>query len=131
MAHRAWGRVLFMDDDEGVRDLARQMLQRLSYDVEVAGDGDEAIALFSRARERGEPFDIVILDLMVQGGKGGLATFDELKRIQPSIRAVLSSGLSPDTEAGDYLARGFSGIIPKPYRIGEIDALLQSLLGGD
>jgi hypothetical protein len=68
------GKILVMDDEEMIRDLAVELLSSLGYDAVVAQDGVEAIELFRKARERGEPFCAVILDLTVPGGMGGEET---------------------------------------------------------
>jgi CheY-like chemotaxis protein len=64
------GRILVMDDEAMVRDVVGEMLQLLGYEVAFAGDGQGAAELYRRAKEHGEPFDVVILDLTVRGGMG-------------------------------------------------------------
>jgi CheY-like chemotaxis protein len=117
-----------MDDEAGVRDIARSLLEHLNYEVNVAAHGDEAVDLFRQAIHEGRPFDLVIVDLMVKGGKGGLETIEGLKSVNPDVRAVLSSGLSSDPVVAEYRRYGFSGIMPKPYRLREMENLLGTIL---
>lgn len=121
-------RILVMDDEAGVRDIARSLLEHLNYEVNVAAHGDEAVDLFRQAINEGRPFDLVIVDLMVKGGKGGLETIEGLKSVNPDVRAVLSSGLSSDPVVAEYRRYGFSGIMPKPYRLREMENLLGTIL---
>ena len=72
------GRVLLMDDEKLVLDVARQMLETLGYEVETAKDGAEAISLYREAKDSGSPFDVVILDLTVPGGMGGKEAIEKL-----------------------------------------------------
>ncbi len=64
------GRLLFMDDDPGVRDVMVEMLLHLGYHVGFAGDGLEAIEKYQEAARNGRPFDVVIADLTVPEGMG-------------------------------------------------------------
>lgn len=124
-------RILVMDDEAGVRDIARSLLEHLNYDVEVAAHGDEAVGMFRQAMDEGRPFDLVIVDLLVKGGKGGLETIEGIRAVYPEVRAVLSSGLSSDPVVAEYERYGFSGIMPKPYRLRDIESLLGTILSSD
>ena len=64
------GRILLMDDQELVRQTAKEMLTCLGYDVELAADGDEALAIYKEAFLSDYPFEVVITDLTVHGGMG-------------------------------------------------------------
>jgi PAS domain S-box-containing protein len=124
------GRVLVMDDEELVRDVASEMLSVLGYDAEFAVEGKEAVELFSAARAEGRPFDLVILDLTVPGGMGGKETMQKLMEIDPKVRAIVSSGYSKDMILSEYKKFGFSGVIAKPYRVSEFSAAVKSALEG-
>jgi PAS domain S-box-containing protein len=124
------GRVLVMDDEELVRDVASEMLNVLGYEAEFAVEGKEAVELFSAARAEGRPFDLVILDLTVPGGMGGKETMQKLMEIDPKVRAIVSSGYSKDMILSEYKKFGFSGVIAKPYRVSEFSAAVKSALEG-
>ena len=85
-------KVLFMDDEYMVRNMARLILEKLGCKVEVANHGDEAVLLFSRALNENMPFDAVILDLTIKGGVGGEETIKRLSQILPDVRAIVCSG---------------------------------------
>ena len=76
-------RVLLMDDEEMLRNLARQMLERQGYVVETVKDGVEAVEAYKKQKVSGEAFDAVILDLTIKGGMGGEETIRELLKIDP------------------------------------------------
>jgi len=114
------GRVLIMDDEEIVRDVASGMLEHIGYEVEVAKDGAEAIALYEQAQESQVPFDVVILDLTVPGGMGGKETIEKLIELDPQAKAIVSSGYSTDPVMSDFREYGFSSVVSKPYKIEEL-----------
>jgi PAS domain S-box-containing protein len=124
------GKVLVMDDEEVVRDIAGEMIRALGHEVEVAEHGAEAIRRFREAREGGRPFDVVVLDLTIRGGMGGKETLERLRELDPAVRAIVSSGYSDDAVVADYQAHGFRARLSKPYRIDELQAVLATLLAG-
>jgi len=122
------GRILVMDDEDIVRTVASDMLGSLGYEVVIARDGAEAITLYSRARESGEKFDAVIMDLTVPGGMGGKEAVRKLMEIDPAVKAIVSSGYSNDPVMADYGKYGFAGVIAKPYTMSNLrDAIGRAL----
>jgi len=118
------GRILVMDDEELIRNIATELLIALGHEVEVAEHGDAALDAYIRAKDSGRPFDIVILDLTIRGGMGGKETIKRLKEIDPQVRAIVSSGYSGDAALSNYLELGFKAFLKKPY---DINALRDSL----
>lgn len=114
-----------MDDEEMLRKAVPRMLATAGYDVECAGDGDEAIRLYRAAFEAGRPFDIVILDLAVKHGKGGEETIGELRAVDPGVRAILSSGRLTEASMISFKQYGFVGAIEKPYTGSELRAAIE------
>jgi len=124
------GKVLVMDDEKNIRDVAGEMLDFLGYEAEFASDGIEAVELFKTRFGSSEPFVAVLLDLTVQGGMGGKEAVELLKEIDPDVKVIASSGYSNDPILADHKIYGFSGIISKPYQLSDLKQVLVQVLGG-
>lgn len=123
------GKILFMDDEELVRDVGQEMLQLIGYSVETAENGEQAIEKYKKALKSQEPFKAVIMDLTVPGGMGGREAVQVIKAVDPGLRAIVSSGYSNDPIMADHKKYGFSGVVAKPYRIEEMKKVLDEVLG--
>lgn len=121
-------KVLVMDDEEVIRNLSSELLRLLGHDVEVATHGQEAVETYQRAIAAGSPFDIVILDLTIRGGKGGAETLQQLLEIDPHVRAVVSSGYSDDATIANYMSQGFKASLKKPYDVDALSEVLNKML---
>ncbi len=124
------GKILVMDDEMMIRELAGEILEYLGYTVEFAGDGAEAVAAYREALDSQQPFDAVILDLTVRGGMGGKETIRKLVEIDPDVKAIVSSGYSDDPGLTDFKQHGFSGAVAKPYSLEELGGKLSVVLLG-
>jgi CheY-like chemotaxis protein len=122
------GRVLIMDDEESVREFAGEMLRHLGYDVEYAGNGNEALQKYSMLREKVQTFDVVIIDLTMPGGMGGKEAMERLLNIDPRVKAIVSSGYSNDPVMAEYNRYGFKGVVCKPYRIEELGKTVKEVM---
>jgi len=125
---RGSGRVLVMDDEEAIRELAALMLRELGYEPLAVESGEQALDQFRRARLEGRPFAAVILDLTVPGRMGGQETVARLREIDPAVKALVSSGYSTDPALSRYLDYGFAGFITKPYDVQTLGRTLRQLL---
>ena len=124
------GKILVMDDEKFIRDVAIKMLSKIGYEVSVAIDGNEAIEMYGQAQKSGEPFDIVILDLTVPGGMGGKEAIRKLKKMDPKVNVLVSSGYSNDPIMSNFRDYGFRGVVKKPYRIQDMSDALRSVGSG-
>ena len=123
------GKILLMDDEEYIRELAVELIQKIGdYKVTVAKDGEEVIHLYQQTLKEGGTFDAVILDLTVRGGMGGKEAIRRLREIDPKVRAIVCSGYSTDPVMSDFKTYGFQEAVKKPYRIQEMSKALNSLL---
>lgn len=114
------GKILVMDDEDIIRDVAGEILTELGYEVESAKNGAEAIKLYKNAKSSGRAFSAVILDLTVPGGMGGKEAVKKLLDIDPDVRAIVSSGYSDDPIMADFKQYGFRAVVTKPYNIVDI-----------
>jgi PAS domain S-box-containing protein len=111
------GKILWMDDDEGVRNVGEAILSSHGYEVEFAVNGDEAIQLHKKALAVGNPYDALILDLTVVGGMGGKEAIVRIIEADPEVNAIVCSGYSNDPVMADHKDYGFNGVLPKPFNI--------------
>jgi CheY-like chemotaxis protein len=124
------GRVLVMDDEEIIRDVAMEILQHLGYGAECCSDGCDAVERYRLAREGGTPFSAVILDLTIPDGMGGREAAACILEIDPRAVLVVSSGYSNDPVTANYRDYGFSGVIPKPFDVHQLAGELARLIPG-
>ncbi|HIJ90989.1 MAG: PAS domain-containing protein [Desulfobulbaceae bacterium] len=122
-------KILIMDDDEVLRELARDMLSHLGHDVVVAQDGEEAIRLYGEALNSTAPFDLTIMDLTIPGGMGGEDAVKELLKINPEAKVIVSSGYSNDKIMANYKQYGFCAALVKPYQIKDLMKVMGEVLG--
>ncbi len=121
-------RLLIMDDEEALRQLLENVLTNLGYEVRIARDGAEAIALCEAAKANGAAFDAVLLDLTVSGGMGGLEAAARLKELDPSMKLIVSSGYSGAPVMSDFRKFGFDDVIRKPWSIAEVSQVFRRVL---
>ena len=119
------GRVLLADDEEDVRGVVHAMLETLGYEVIEARDGLEAVEIF---RRRAAEIDLVILDL-VMPRLTGEAALGQMRRIAPSVPAILVSGYDESGRIGEIVAAGFGGFLQKPFRRQDLGKKVRELLG--
>jgi PAS domain S-box-containing protein len=124
-------RILVMDDEQGVREIAGRLLKHIGYkDIEFAEDGAEAIKLYKAAIKSGNPFTVAILDLTIAGGMGGEIAIQKLLKIDPGVKAIVSSGYIDDPVIAKFKDHGFSGVMGKPYTIEELRKAVQDVIPG-
>ncbi len=123
-------RILIMDDEEPVRRVAAEMLSEKGFLVETAADGAEAVDKYASFLKRGRRFDVVIMDLTIPGGMGGLEAIGKLREMDPDVRAIVSSGYSNDPIMANHAGHGFAGVIAKPYRLDDLMEVIASALKG-
>lgn len=120
-------RILVMDDEQSIRRMVEDALIQFGYEVSCAQDGQEAIDLFSQAMSQGKKFDAVLLDLTVPGGMGGKEALQRLRKLDPQVKAVVTSGYSDDPIMSEYQQYGFQSILLKPYKIMDLAKTLEFL----
>jgi nitrogen-specific signal transduction histidine kinase/ActR/RegA family two-component response regulator len=123
------GRILVMDDEPHVLEIATAMLECLGYACATARDGAEAVALYRQAAAGQAPFAAVIMDLTIPGGMGGKEALARLLDQAPEVRAIVSSGYSDSAVMAEFATFGFQGVLSKPYRIEDLSSVLTRVLG--
>jgi two-component system, cell cycle sensor histidine kinase and response regulator CckA len=121
-------KILIMDDEEIVGDIAKQMLAYLGYEAVLVKDGSEALSFYSDQLASGSRFNVVIMDLTIPGGMGGKETVGEILTIDPEAKVVVSSGYSNDPIMLNCTAYGFSAAIAKPFDLQSLKDIIESLV---
>jgi PAS domain S-box-containing protein len=119
------GTILLVDDEESIRTMGKEMLHELGFDVLTASDGHEALEVFSRNKDS---IMCVILDLTMPRMDGEQA-FEELRRLKPDVRVLMSSGFNEQEVTRKFDGTGLSGFIQKPYNIMEVSKKLYEIIG--
>jgi two-component system, cell cycle sensor histidine kinase and response regulator CckA len=125
------GKVFLVDDEEMFREMVMEMLRDLGYEaVEMASDGAEAVEYFRAAKESDYPFDIVIMDLTLQGEMGGKELIKKLLEIDPCIKAIATSGYLNHPVLADFRDHGFRAALTKPFGMQQFADALQKVMEG-
>jgi PAS domain S-box-containing protein len=118
-------KILLMDDDEMVRDVATAMLNMLGHEIVLASDGRAAIELYKKS---GNTIDLVIMDLTIPGGMGGKEAAREILTINPEAKVIVSSGYSNDPVMARFGEYGFCAALVKPYQVDELSKVINQLV---
>ena len=124
------GKILIMDDEEILRNAAGMILEELGYSVDFAKDGKEAIEIYKNAKDSGEPFNAVLMDITIPAGMGGKDAIKGLIEIDPDVRAIVCSGYSTDPMMSEYENYGFKDAIIKPYNIEQLSRTVYKVVEG-
>jgi PAS domain S-box-containing protein len=119
------GTILLIDDEEMIIDTGEELLKELGYRVLVAKSGLEAIEVYNNNHKT---IDLVIMD-MIMPGMGGGEAYDRLKKINPEVKVLLSSGYSINGQATRILNRGCDGFIQKPFNMKQLSEKIHSIIG--
>ncbi len=115
--------ILVMDDEEPIRNLLKTMLSKMGHSVVTVPDGKKAVEEYS-----GHRFDLVILDITIPGGMGGIETIQELKKKDTEVKALVSSGYANSPVLSEYEAYGFSGALTKPFLMKDLKNAIRSAM---
>jgi len=120
------GTVLVVDDEEGVRDLAKRMLESAGLTVLIAGDGQDAVEVL---REHMDEIAVVLLD-MTMPEMSGEEAFEELRRLRPDLPVLLCSGYAEEDATSHFAGKGLAGFIHKPFELDQMIAKVRGALRG-
>lgn len=122
---RGHGNVLVMDDEEDLRQVAKEIFETLGYTVFLAENGEEALRILKSEIR----FELVILDLTVRGGSGALSIVSQVKAMPNVGFVVVSTGYAADEVISNYKEYGFDLAIAKPYDLTKISEMIITLKG--
>ena len=116
--------VLLVDDEQRILNVGQEICKTLGYDVITVNSGKKALEIY---KEKKDNINLVILD-MIMPEMNGLETFRALKKINPDIKVLLSTGYSIDAKAQEMLKNGCKGYILKPYSVIDFSHKLREVL---
>lgn len=117
-------KIMIMDDEEMIGEIACQILEFIGFAAVWVTDGTDAIVEYKKQLEAGEPFTAVIMDLTIPGGMGGKEAITEILAIDKDAQVFVSSGYSTDPMMVNYKDYGFAGVLKKPFDLGAIQKTL-------
>ncbi|OYW77845.1 MAG: hypothetical protein B7Z37_02190 [Verrucomicrobia bacterium 12-59-8] len=121
-------RILVLEDDPLVRSLIVRNLTGNGFDVAESSEGSETVRMYQESLAQGRAFDLVILDLSIPNGMGGVRAMEKLRAIDPEVFAIVSSGYSDDPVMANPGSYGFAAVLPKPYEPADMLRLVRNIL---
>ena len=122
-------KALILDDEEMILELVSDIFQLIGFKVTAVISANEAISKFKEAHEQGEPFDLVLFDMTLPGELDGSDVLREIRKLDPNIKAIVSSGYSQEELKAKAEDDGFDAAVPKPYSITVLKETVERLLG--
>ena len=121
-------RILVLEDDPLVRSLIVRNLTSNGFDVAESSEGSDTVRMYQESLAQGRAFDLVILDLSIPNGMGGVRAMEKLRAIDPEVFAIVSSGYSDDPVMANPASYGFAAVLPKPYEPADMLRLVRNIL---
>ena len=112
--------VLILDDNPSIIKMLTKLLEKLGYIVNSAQSGEELIEIFQVAQTKGITYKFLILDIVIPNGMSGDLALKEILKIDPTVKAIVSSGYSQNPVMSKYQKYGFAGGLTKPYTVDEL-----------
>jgi len=122
-------KVLVLDDEEMILELVTDIFTLIGFEVVPVTEAKEAINRFREAHEQGKPFDLVLFDMTLPGDMDGADVLHEIRKIDPQVKAIVSSGYSQEELKERTGDSGFDAAVPKPYSINVLRETVERLLG--
>ena len=128
LSEKQKGKILVMDDEEMICEIASEMIEMLGFSCATVMDGSEVINAYKESIVAQDPFDIVILDLTIPGGMGGKEAVKHILNMDPKAKVIVSSGYSDNSTMSDHHKSGFVDLINKPYTLPELRQVINKVL---
>ena len=112
--------ILILEDEEDIRDLLKEIFHILGHNVDFAVTGEEALKLYN------EKYNMVILDMTIKGGMGGLEIMEFLKEKNPDVYAIVTTGYADSDVVKNYAEYGFKDMLLKPYNIEKLNRIFEN-----
>jgi PAS domain S-box-containing protein len=123
---KAEGTILIIDDEDTIRALGRQALEKAGFKVITAADGREGIKIFKKEKKS---ITAVLLD-MTMPHMSGEETFREMRLINTNVKVLLSSGYNEQEATNNFAGKGLAGFLQKPYRTSDLISKIKEVIDG-
>ncbi len=117
--------ILVVDDELHLREIASNILHTLGYRVDVVSSGEEAIQFV-----KDNKVDLLVLDMLMEPGINGRQTYEEVTKLYPDQKALVTSGFSESDDVKATLKLGAGGFIKKPYSMNQLGRAVKEVLSG-
>ena len=121
-------KILIMDDSANLLKLLKRLLEQLNFEVELAKDGAEAIRIYKEEMKKGNAFDLILVDLIIDEGMGGIETVATIREFDPNVKAIAISGELPDEIKEDLAKYGFDSYLEKPFKLEILKNTIEKVL---
>jgi CheY-like chemotaxis protein len=118
---------LVVEDEEALRELVSDILQRKGYTVLEAQSGDQAMEVWQSEKER---IDLLLTDMMMPGGLSGRDVAERLLAERPELKVIYTSGYSIDTVTPEALGQDAMNFLQKPYDPETLAQMVRNILNG-
>jgi len=120
-------KILVIDDEPVMRALFESLLEELDHEIACVENGDEGVALFKKSLDAGEPFDLIFIDLLTEGGFTGIDTLNAMMELSPDVYAIACSGFLQNMGPDDLIRYGFKGFLSKPFDFDELEKMCKNV----
>ncbi len=124
---KAEGTILIIDDEDTIRALGRQALEKAGFKVITAADGREGIKIFKKEKKS---ITAVLLD-MTMPHMSGEETFREMRLLDKNVKVLLSSGYNEQEATNNFTGKGLAGFLQKPYRASDLIEKLKDVINNN
>ena len=122
------GTALIIDDNQSIQDILSEILSHIGLKTQITDSFESAIVTISKNKKNGFYFDYIIIDLTIPGNNNAINTTEQIKKLSPDSKIVISSGYSNDINITEFKKAGFSGALVKPYRFEDVTQLFSELI---
>jgi two-component system cell cycle sensor histidine kinase/response regulator CckA len=116
--------ILLAEDNEGLQEAAKEMLEKLGYRVILASNGTEAVQLFTNNPGQ---FDLIILDV-VMPKVSGPAAFSQMTAVRPDLRVLFSTGYTAEAASLNSITEQGASVLQKPYSLKNLGQMVRAIL---
>ena len=120
--------IMVVDDEHIIREVLMGQLTSLGHKVILAEHGEEAVDMFARHREEGNQIDLIIMDLTIPGGIGGVEATEIIRQLDSKVKIIVSSGYSNDPVMANHASYGFNSALAKPFEMDTLAKCIEDLL---